>query len=253
MSSSDYTCCVCRERGKTLQIHHIDENPSNIVFGNLSTLCVDCHAKTQIKSGFGEKITAESVIAYRDEWLNQLDLRRNMVIKMAVKRSINKAGLSKQVEQCQSDSVEPAALEVSASEYITSIPTYKKALLNQAKPNWNSGDTKVMVQQSYDYIDSLKGILVVLSRYCSPKKFENKKPQQYFSEIIASRFRWHKITLDPLESDTEAGDQTVDILCGARVMADIEIMIENLAMGLVANDDQFDSESWSSGWSALEA
>jgi hypothetical protein len=27
--ASDRTCCVCEVRGKAIQIHHIDENPSN--------------------------------------------------------------------------------------------------------------------------------------------------------------------------------------------------------------------------------
>ena len=26
---SDHTCCVCRTPGKSVQIHHIDEDPSN--------------------------------------------------------------------------------------------------------------------------------------------------------------------------------------------------------------------------------
>jgi len=40
--ASDNTCCVCRERGKRIQIHHIDESPSNNVFENLAVLCLEC-------------------------------------------------------------------------------------------------------------------------------------------------------------------------------------------------------------------
>lgn len=36
--SSDNTCCVCRERGKALNLHHIDEDPSNNVAINLALL-----------------------------------------------------------------------------------------------------------------------------------------------------------------------------------------------------------------------
>jgi len=250
MYSSDYTCCVCRERGKTVQIHHIDENPSNIVFGNLSALCTECHAKTQIKSGFGEKITPEAVIAMRDEWLNIQDLRRKVAIEMAMTQSINKAGLSKQVEQYKLHPVQLSILEKTATDYIDSLPDFKKALLKQAQPNWDSGDAGVMLQQSYDYIDALKGILVVLARYCSPGKFPTKKPQEYFSEIISSRFKWHKITVEPLGNDADLS--TLDIMCSARVMGDVEIMIENISMGIVASSDpEFERNSWSTQWSTV--
>ena len=35
MFAADSTCCVCRENGKTVQIHHIDGNPSNNTLENL--------------------------------------------------------------------------------------------------------------------------------------------------------------------------------------------------------------------------
>ena len=54
-----------------------------------------------------------------------------------------------------------------------------------------------MVQANYDYIDSLTGILVTLAKYISPKQFENKDPHEYFSEVISSRFRWHRTINEP--------------------------------------------------------
>ena len=46
--AADHICCVCRERGKETQIHHIDENPSNNTFENLAVLCPQCHNDTQL-------------------------------------------------------------------------------------------------------------------------------------------------------------------------------------------------------------
>lgn len=60
--AADRTCCVCSERGKETQIHHIDENPSNNVFENLAVLCFECHNKTQIKGGFGRKLSSSLVL-----------------------------------------------------------------------------------------------------------------------------------------------------------------------------------------------
>jgi hypothetical protein len=65
---ADRTCCVCRTRGKPVQIHHIDEDPSNSVAVNLAVLCFDCHRDTQIHGGFDRKLDADQVVLYRDDW-----------------------------------------------------------------------------------------------------------------------------------------------------------------------------------------
>ena len=84
--AADNTCCVCRERGKAIQTHHIDENSSNNTLENLVILCVQCHDNTQIKGGFGRKLNAQLVTQYRDEWLKDVTLRRDLANKMAVER-----------------------------------------------------------------------------------------------------------------------------------------------------------------------
>jgi hypothetical protein len=65
---SDRTCCVCREKGKPVQIHHVDDDPSNNDARNLAILCFDCHRETQIRGGFDRKLDAEQVILYRNDW-----------------------------------------------------------------------------------------------------------------------------------------------------------------------------------------
>lgn len=66
---SNRTCCVCRNRGKPVQIHHIDEDPGNNERTNLAVLCFDCHRETQIQGGFDRKLDAHQVRLYRDDWL----------------------------------------------------------------------------------------------------------------------------------------------------------------------------------------
>lgn len=66
--SSDRTCCVCRQKGKSVQIHHIDDNPANNEISNFAVLCFDCHNETQIAGGFNRKLDAEQIILYRDDW-----------------------------------------------------------------------------------------------------------------------------------------------------------------------------------------
>lgn len=85
---SDRTCCVCREPRKSIQIHHLDENPSNNAMDNLVVLCLDCHDQTQITGGFGRKLSADQVILYRNDWHKLVEKRRNELASLK-KDSIN--------------------------------------------------------------------------------------------------------------------------------------------------------------------
>lgn len=73
----DRTCCVCHLSGKHYQVHHIDENPANNEYDNLAVLCLECHAQTQVKGGFGKRLSARVVRRYRDHWLSVVQMRRS--------------------------------------------------------------------------------------------------------------------------------------------------------------------------------
>jgi hypothetical protein len=77
MFRSDQTCCHCRERGKSVQIHHIDENRHNNTIDNLAVLCLDCHNNTQLRGGFGRHLSRGLVLKYRNDWLRRVNRRRN--------------------------------------------------------------------------------------------------------------------------------------------------------------------------------
>jgi hypothetical protein len=81
---ADRTCCVCRGKGKPVQIHHIDENPANNDLRNLAVLCFDCHRETQIRGGFDRKLDADQVILYRDDW-NRIVARRRATEEVAMR------------------------------------------------------------------------------------------------------------------------------------------------------------------------
>ncbi|MFV2176739.1 HNH endonuclease signature motif containing protein [Actinomadura sp. LOL_016] len=74
---SDRTCCVCRLSGKAVQIHHINEDPSDNDPANLAVLCLECHDQTQIRGGFGRKLNAHIVTLYRDSWIDIVRMRRS--------------------------------------------------------------------------------------------------------------------------------------------------------------------------------
>lgn len=88
MFAADRTCCVCRENGKAIQIHHIDGDPSNNTPENLVVLCLEHHNQTQITGGFGRKLDTDLVTRYRDEWLKDVKWRRTQANERAVKREV---------------------------------------------------------------------------------------------------------------------------------------------------------------------
>ena len=78
--SSDRTCCVCRQPGKSVQLHHIDGNPGNNDAQNIAVLCLQCHDDTQLTGGFGRRLDALTVARYRKNWLADLEKRRAFAI-----------------------------------------------------------------------------------------------------------------------------------------------------------------------------
>src|SRR5262245_53249948 len=66
--SSDHTCCICRTKGKDVQIHHIDSKPHNNAPANLAVVCLDCHSVVSGSRGLGKKYKAGEVRRYKRAW-----------------------------------------------------------------------------------------------------------------------------------------------------------------------------------------
>jgi hypothetical protein len=74
---SNHTCCICRTKGKDVQIHHIDGNRSNNGIGNLAVVCLDCHSKVTGRRGLGQSYSPGEVRKYKRSWEQAvLDLRQ---------------------------------------------------------------------------------------------------------------------------------------------------------------------------------
>lgn len=69
---ADHTCCICRVRGKDVQIHHIDRNSSHNTFGNLAVVCLDCHSRLTGTRGLGKSYKPGEVRKYKRTWEQQV-------------------------------------------------------------------------------------------------------------------------------------------------------------------------------------
>jgi hypothetical protein len=247
MFASDSTCCVCRERGKAVQVHHVDENPSNNIFANLAVLCLECHNQTQLSGGFGRRLSAELVVNYREEWLARVVQRRDAADRAAVEKMVGPAVAT------ATGHVETIAYSRERADailaYVESLPDVRAGLRRTAQAQWKTGVTLTIVQASYDYIDALQGVLVKLARFYPSGSFGDD-PQRFFSEIVASRFRWHHAHAEPHGPGT--GGTIVNVVCSKNVVDDVEKMVENMAQSLVGYDDRFDWRGWPSRWTAVD-
>jgi len=80
---ADRTCCVCRQRSRAVQLHHIDDDPKNSVAGNLAVLCFDCHRETQLHGGFDRKLDAAQVRLYKADWNRRVEVQRSTMTRPA--------------------------------------------------------------------------------------------------------------------------------------------------------------------------
>lgn len=68
MFENDHTCCICRIKGKNVQIHHIDCNNSNNESSNLAVVCLECHSKVTGDEGLGRRYSSGEIKRYKRTW-----------------------------------------------------------------------------------------------------------------------------------------------------------------------------------------
>jgi hypothetical protein len=76
MFEADNICCVCHKPGLEVQIHHIDENPSNNSPENLIVLCLEDHAKISAKKGMGKGMSPGVLKKRKAEWCESVRGRK---------------------------------------------------------------------------------------------------------------------------------------------------------------------------------
>lgn len=245
MFCSDRTCCACNERGKAVQIHHIDDDPANNSTDNLAVLCLECHNDTQVKGGFGRTLSKELVTTYRDQWLARVATRRREADERAVTLVTGSKVATQKIQTLPYSEEREKAIRA----YANTLPSYRKELEKKHQPEWDSGVTGRMVEASYDYVDDLRGVLIILANFYPPSVFGESDPHEFFSEVISSRYTWHRMHVEPYGPGT--GGTIVNTLVAGNVISDVESMIEDMATSLVGYDDDFDWINWSRLWNEV--
>ena len=242
---SDDTCCICRERRKEIQIHHINGDPRDHSVENLAVLCLECHDNTQKKGGFTRKLDPQFVTLCRDKWLEDVASRRADANKKDVERQVGKNSRSEQPSARPRNKVQHTQLSEFPRGYIESLPKFKSDLLQQIKKQIANGTTLDIIEANSHYANALKSILTTLATFYSSEYFKDQPPQEFFLEIISARDRFHSIIVEPYGPNT--GGTIRGIRYGLERIKDIEKLVEDMVNGLW-EECYSEYEDWQKLW-----
>src|SRR5260370_13829917 len=112
------------------------------------------------------------------------------------------------------------------------LPGVKRDAYNRARPLWNQGNMASQRGGAADVNDIYVQILLTLCSYYPPGHFSNVSVQEYLSQLIASRYRWHRARSEPHGAST--GGTIIRVLVAGEVMADLASMISEIASNLLS-------------------
>ncbi|XVO86527.1 HNH endonuclease signature motif containing protein [Pseudomonas palleroniana] len=69
------TCCVCRVPKRPVEIHHIDEDPSNNNEENLVVICANCHDEAHTIHKLSKNLTPERLRDTKKKWEDEVSKR----------------------------------------------------------------------------------------------------------------------------------------------------------------------------------
>jgi hypothetical protein len=254
--SHDHTCCVCNEPDKRVQIHHIDEDPSNDTIENLAALCFEDHDRTQVTGGFGRKLTAAEVVRYRDDWVKRVKFRREETDKIAIGRMSGKpiasSGTSTNAEvESTGDSEWKHPAQEMLDAYIRHLPDLRRAAYEKARPEWDSGVNARMKIATRGVIDIFERVLVYLASWYPPKHFGGKAADRYFNEFTANRTYWHLDALSPHGRGGHGSGLALDV--AGNVLTDLQSAVVEMVFALAGMRMIFRDPTWRERWEAAAA
>jgi hypothetical protein len=204
----DRTCCVCHERGKRVQIHHVDGDNSNNDKANLAVVCFDCHDLTLIKGGFGRGLDAAQVTNYRDEWVARVADLKKKADAILLQKQI---GFIDAASKTENEWQRPGYIEMAA--YIESLPDTMQRAYELGQPEWN-GANLVRAPATYQAIRVAEKLWNGLAAWYSPNHFGGKAAEDYIFQHISDRFDLRHALMEP--EGLRAGGEPVPEICTGR-------------------------------------
>ena len=247
------TCCVCQVAGRTIQIHHIDDDPANNEPGNFAVLCLECHNETQVRGGFGRGLTAPVVRQYRDDWLARVRKRRADADALAV-QAMTAAGLrfpeaspSSAAWRPDPDSIQLPS-QAGLAEFVRILPDLRRRayLLMYAKRPITPLDT---AQGYLEVTAVLEHALATLLAYYPDNHFSEGEPAYFVSAMLAERTHWHYLRTS--SQGVGRSGSLAQVWAAIGIVQDLERLITETVSSLTGTevrDPDEAEEAWLRAW-----
>jgi hypothetical protein len=232
------TCCVCNEPGRPIQIHHIDDDPSDHDPENLCVLCLLCHEETQVRGGFGRKLTPSLVRKHRDEWIKRMSQRRAAADRIA----------SQDLWSSDGKWERPPSMPLLA--YVKTLPTLFRRATEDIYVQF-PGDTNLEIKyRAYSAIDLFEQILIHLSSWFPPSHFGGISAKDYFAKYVSERYTFHAMREEP-DGDGGAEGRIYIAYC---VFEDMAAAVSDLVTALFGTPapGDLDLSRWQVEWQAAK-
>ena len=229
MVASAHTCCKCEERGRVVQIHHIDDNPTNNDFDNLAVLCLICHEETQRSGGFSRKLSAPAVRIYRDKWTARVRQRQEAADALFVKRAI--IGIERNPPyEAPRGLAHMQANQSEIERYIDDLPNVLAEGYSNARKGWDSGTTMDMKRATFEVIEVVRKMWLRLAREFPERHFGGKAPEEFMEDYVSQRYAWHHAMAEP--HGYGSGGTIAGLRAAGGVLRDLETMVVDTVDGL---------------------
>lgn len=243
MYLSERTCAVCNQYGKAVQIHHIDENPSNNSLDNLVLLCFDCHNDTQLRGGFGRKLNAQTVIVFRNEWHERVLQRRQQADQIAVSVTTKDANVvDHDLQYCITE-----AMQSEDHHYIWMIPVILKQSIVRLREKYDGQTTLSQIEYYMTVCTLIKKMAITIS-----SNFDSESDGGNLIETTERAFddTWH--WLRSLYINVGFGT-FANIAIGSAAANATKKIVADLVLALYAYGDSFKYSEWVKVWDSIDA
>jgi hypothetical protein len=240
----DRTCCVCNQPGLGVQIHHIDENPSNNDPDNLAVLCLQHHEETQIRGGFGKKLKADDIRVCRADWIARLAKRKQEADKPVISRLSQSPATELDEAFWRRPSTEALATA------IHTLPLIYEDISNRADPYLSSIVRGDMLHGASMIIDVFAESWLRLAAWLPPLHFGTMTAQEDIAAFIADCNHKNLSICEP--DGPGSGGREAAIYVLGDTMMDVEGLIHNLVRKFGPMLDDFSFDDWKKRWAAVD-